>query len=266
VKSLAFIVKPVLNLVARVLKLSNHNVYYLVSGPLRKEIKEASEQVYAYQHIISACELSKEFELVSNGIVVDVGGGTATTAKIFSEYFPKNKIYVFEPIKASFGAIKSESNGHDNWVLVNKAIGSSIGSAVIHIANRITSSSLLDLNFEKDGSFLSDSLQEKSQETIEITTLDLFLPNEATIEVLKIDVQGFEMEVLKGGASTLTRTKVIVLEVSNHDGYKGAPLYYDLDTFLRNAGFELYDLLPSLRSKKKLQEWDSIYVNKKYIG
>ena len=77
-----------------------------------------------------------------------------------------------------------------------------------------------------------------------------------------MDVQGFELEVLKGATKTLKNTKVIVLEINNHDGYKGSPTYFEIDDFLRNKNFELYDLLASNRVKNKLQDWDAIYVNK----
>jgi FkbM family methyltransferase len=255
------IFKLVLDFIAWVLRQSKDGIYYLIKGPLRKEVQEASLTAFAYQHIDNACTISKQFGANADGIVLDVGGGTATTAVIFQSYFPQSSIYIFEPLKNNFATISEASKGHSNWNLVNKAVGAEIGTTTINVANRVTASSLLELNPETESHY-ADMLTLKGKETIQITTLDTEIPHDKTINVLKIDVQGFELEVLKGGSETLYRTKVIVLEVNNHTGYKGAPSYFEIDSFIRDKGFELYDILPSARVKNKLQDWDAIYVNK----
>ena len=267
-KALAFLVKPILNVVAWFLKLSRHNIYYLVDKPLRAEIQEVSASVFAYQHIENAVWIAKNrfhTEGASDGsIIADVGGGTATTATIFSKNFPKHDIYVFEPIKTSFADIEKATARTARWQLINKAVGSSIGTTEINIAERVTASSLLELSQNTEG-YYGEILKTKSRETIEITTLDATLPADKTVDILKMDVQGFELEVLKGAAATLQRTKVIVLEVNNHDGFKGAPTYFDIDDYLRQRDFELFDLLPNFREAGKLLDWDAIYVNKKLL-
>ncbi len=78
---------------------------------------------------------------------------------------------------------------------------------------------------------------------------------------MKLDVQGHELEVLKGAVNTLKNTAIVVAEMSNHHNYKGAPLYYDIDEFLRRNNFSLYDQCLSLKEDGKLLEWDGIYVN-----
>ena len=95
-----------------------------------------------------------------------------------------------------------------------------------------------------------------------MTTLDNEIPKGTPVLLLKMDVQGFELEVLKGATETLKHTLLVVLEINNHTGYKGAPTYFEIDDFFRNKGFELYDLLPNIRINNKLQDWDAIYVNK----
>ncbi len=261
VKELAFIVKPILNIIAWFLKLSRHNIYYLVDKPLRKEIQEVSQSVFAYQHIENAIWLAKNRFDSKNGIIADVGGGTATTASIFSKNFPQQDIYVFEPIKSSFQDIEKASDRTNRWQLVNKAVGSTIGTTEINIAGRVTASSLLEMGGDTEG-YYGEVLKTQRRETIEITTLDTALPKDKSVDILKMDVQGFELEVLRGATETLVRTHVIVLEINNHDGFKGAPTYFEIDDFMRNNNFELFDLLPNYREAGKLYDWDAIYVNK----
>lgn len=263
-KSLAFLVKPILNLIAWVLKLSRHNIYYLVSNPLRSEIQEIIPFVFAHDHIERACFLAKKYGITEGGIILDVGGGQATTAVLFAKEFPKHDIYIFEPIKSNFQEIEKSPNRTAQWQLVNKACGSQIGTTHINIAGRVTASSLLDLDATQvEGSYI-DVLQTQRTETIALTMLDVEIPKNKVVDVLKMDVQGFELEVLKGAMSILPNIKVIVLEINNHQGFKNAPTYYEIDAFLRLNNFEFYDHFAGHRENGKLWDWDVVYVNRAF--
>ena len=268
-KILSFIVKPILNLVAWFLKLSRHNIYYLVNGPLKNEIKAESAYAFAYEHIESAILTAQSLKNNSNGkgsIILDVGGGQATTARIFSKHYPHLPIYVFEPIKSNFITIEKSPDRTTNWQLINKAVGSTIGTTLINIAQRVTASSLLELNTDDlNENTYKTALKLQNTEEIQITTLDLEVPKDAIVDVLKLDVQGFELEVLKGATTVLPRTKVIVLEINNHQGFKNGPTYYEIDAFLREHNFKLYNIYPGFRDRNKLMDWDSIYVNQAFL-
>lgn len=257
------IIKSVLKLpldaLAFFLRRSKAALYYLVNEALRDEIKEVSEQAFAHEHIDNACKIAKN-RLFTEGGILDVGGGQATTAIQFSRYFPTNPVYIFEPILSNFKEIEKQAIGQTTWRLVNKAVGSTVGETFINVASRVTASSLLEMNADDEG--YGNLLVLEKREAIQLTTLDAEIPSNLPILILKMDVQGFELEVLKGATDTLKRTKIIVLEINNHDGYKNAPTYFEIDDFLRQANFQLYDLLPTARINNKLQDWDAIYVKK----
>ena len=61
--------------------------------------------------------------------------------------------------------------------------------------------------------------------------------------ILKIDVQGAELEVLSGAVNTLKYTEVIALEVSLFKFMKGAPDFYEVINYMKNNGFVTYDIL-----------------------
>ncbi len=265
----SILLKKGLDIVAWFLKLSRHNIYYLVDKPLRTEIQAVSQSVFAYQHIENAIWLAQNrFNIdgtsrenrEGGAVIADVGGGTATTATLFSKHFPNQDIFVFEPIKTNFQEIEKAAARTNRWQLINKAVGSQIGTTEINISERITASSLLEMDSNIGGVY-GDMLKTQRKETIEITTLDAALPANKSVDIIKMDVQGFEMEVLKGAENTLIRTKVIVLEINNHDGYRGGPTYFEIDAYLRQRNFQLFDLLPNLRDEGKLLDWDAIYVN-----
>lgn len=62
------------------------------------------------------------------------------------------------------------------------------------------------------------------------------------IDLLKLDVQGYELEVLKGGTSVLQNTKYVLMEVSLLDIYVDSPLVRDIINYMFEFGFVLYDI------------------------
>ena len=253
------VLKRPLDVLAWGLRNSRPALYYLVNEALRTEIKNIGEQAHAHEHIENACKIAKNSHF-TEGVILDVGGGQATTAQLFSHYFPTTPVYIFEPILSNFKEIEKQAVGQTTWTLINKAVGNTVGETFINVASRVTASSLLEMNADTEG--YGDLLVLEKREAIKVTTLDAEIPSNLPVSILKMDVQGFELEVLKGATATLKRTHIIILEINNHDGYKNAPTYFELDDFLRRANFQLYDLLPNARINGKLQDWDAIYVQK----
>jgi FkbM family methyltransferase len=84
---------------------------------------------------------------------------------------------------------------------------------------------------------------------LEMSTLDQ-VSGAATLEgpvLLKVDVQGYELEVLRGGAQTLARAEVVLLEVSLLEYNQGAPLMPEVVAFMDSAGFVPYDVCGQFR-------------------
>lgn len=93
----------------------------------------------------------------------------------------------------------------------------------------------------------SSILAENSQRTRETETrlmarLDTLLAGQP-VEFLKLDVQGFELEVLAGATETLKSAQAVLLEVSLIAINKGAPLMSDVVAFMKERGFEVLDIL-----------------------
>jgi len=236
---------------------------YLFAHSLNDEVIDYIESEYfqCYVHVEKAIVLAKSLGLNDSGIL-DVGGAIGNTAILFAKKNPNSHIWVFEPILETRSKLTNAVSTYNNITIVPKAVGNSIGRTVINMANRITSSSILSLKTEQNSKAFSDTLIKQGEEEIEITTLDSEIPHDKKISILKIDVQGYELEVLKGAADTLRRTAVVVLELNNHENYEGSPKYYQLDECMRQNGFILYDIFPSLKDKGRLKEWDTIYLRK----
>ena len=98
-------------------------------------------------------------------------------------------------------------------------------------------------------------------ETITTRTLDDAAEAlQGNVGLLKIDVQGAELEVLKGGEKTLARTEFVWIEVSFKPLYQGSALFDDIQAHMQKKGFILFNLMPASRGKDgELLQADCLY-------
>ncbi|MBV8586836.1 MAG: FkbM family methyltransferase, partial [Verrucomicrobia bacterium] len=93
-----------------------------------------------------------------------------------------------------------------------------------------------------------DSLQTVRTEVVETERLDKLLAGVSIVDFLKLDIQGFELQALRGAESVLDRTNVIHCEVEFAPMYAGVALFSEIELHLRQRGFELVDLVHEARS------------------
>ncbi len=148
----------------------------------------------------------------------------------------------FEPLKHRL-ASRREAEPDPRIRLLDAFIGD--GSArTFYTNNEDATSSLLPLALETNAAF-TGLRQLRSVKTTEVETsrLDDILAHEPHIDLLKLDIQGFELEALRGAKDTLRRTNLIHCEVSFFPMYIGSALFADIDRFLREQGFEFLDFV-----------------------
>jgi FkbM family methyltransferase len=96
----------------------------------------------------------------------------------------------------------------------------------------------------------------------QVRTLDAVAGKEAfpNIDLIKIDVQGAELMVLRGGAHTLKRTTMLWIEVSFVRLYEGACLFHEVHDFMTSQGFRLLELEPGYRAQNgELVQADALF-------
>jgi FkbM family methyltransferase len=254
------IFKGILTILFAIIKKSKDSVTYIFEVLLKDELKSYLETKYyrGYVHIEKVISLAKSLHLEEQTIL-DVGGSNGYTASLFSKAFPESKVYAFEPIEESYNKIRLVSGQYPNIIPVRTALGNFRGETKINIAESISSSSILNLNADEKSDEFGRILKSTGAEIINVDLLDNLIPSGQEVSILKIDVQGYELEVLKGGRKTLSKTRFVVLEISNHGGYVNSPKYHEIDEFLRNESFCIYDIFPSIHDNMQLIEWDVIY-------
>lgn len=80
------------------------------------------------------------------------------------------------------------------------------------------------------------------------------------VDFLKLDVQGFELEILKGGTNTLREADVVLLEVALLGINKGAPLIDEVLVFMKQYGFVTYDICSFIRRPLDNALWQSDFL------
>ena len=145
------------------------------------------------------------------------------------------KITVFEPLSKNFDILsKRLQNVNADIEGYQVALGSKKGIATMFLSsNEAQSSSILKpkqhLELHPDVSF-------DGTEEVEVSLLDDYDIRDANF--INIDVQGYELEVFKGGKETLKKINYIYCEVNRDEVYEGAPMVEELDEFLGTYSFQ----------------------------
>ncbi len=145
----------------------------------------------------------------------------------------------FEPLQKR---AKLRKQGDVEMVVHPYALGDGM-SHTFYINNFDATSSFYPLNPDAQTRYVDmDRLSTVKTSTIPTTRLDeIALPD--VIDLLKIDVQGYELPILEHGRATLNKTGCLITEVEFQPIYSGQPLFSDIDTFARTNGFRLHDIV-----------------------
>lgn len=167
------------------------------------------------------------------------------------------KITVFEPLSENFDVLSQRlQNVNADIQGYQVALGSKKGTATMYLSsNEAQSSSILKpkehLEHHPDVSF-------DGTEEVEVDILDTYDIGESNF--INIDVQGYELEVFKGGQKTLEQIDYVYCEVNRGEMYEGNPMVEELDEFLNEYGFERVET----HWPETWYKWgDALYIKKK---
>ena len=164
------------------------------------------------------------------------------------------------------------------WVeIVALALGARAGAATLHITREPACSSLyqpIDEVIDRHPRLESQRLATREQ--IELVTLDDWCASTSVerVDLIKLDTQGSELDVLRGATRTLDRVVAVQTEVEFNRMYEAQPLFGDVDRFLRDHGFTLWQLdnlahhrqrgtRSSLRHRNQLFDFDVVRFSRR---
>ena len=184
-------------------------------------------------------------ELKKRGRILDIRGCIHVGAHEGQEYplykaFGINNLIFYEPLPDNFKKLQANAKSWAEEIgpkpdLRNIALGNKVGSVEMHLEERGLSSSVLEPAHHLEQ---YPQIEFNEQLEVPITKLDIEEFNREDFNFMNVDVQGYELEVLKGAVNTLPYMDLILAEINKEEMYKGCPLVEDVDKFLEGHGFK----------------------------
>jgi FkbM family methyltransferase len=182
--------------------------------------------------------------------VFDVGANAGQTALRFAPAFPRATIYSFEPDPDTFRRLEAAVAHLPAVRPFNAALGRSSGEARLFRFASDETNSLLP-KAQGAESYVADAgyLRETGSVAVAVTTLDRVCEELrlAKIDLLKLDTQGYELEILHGAQRLLESGSIglIYTELCFVRYYENQPLFQDVYSFLYERGYRLVGLYES---------------------
>jgi FkbM family methyltransferase len=222
----------------------------LRSNPHARRLREV---LRAIPEVLNSQSKSVAKKCISSEIVaiLDVGANVGQFAIDMRRNGYKNHIYSYEPVADTFEALMQHVSKDEKWHAFNMALGETEDYRSIHVSeNSGLSSSLLNMDSVHLENFPESSYV--SSERVLMSTVDRqvnLLELDPRSSMLKIDVQGYEFNVLQGSMQTLQDFRYCYLEVSLVKLYQGESTFFDILKNLKDSGHEVIDLFRGVSAK-----------------
>jgi FkbM family methyltransferase len=202
-----------------------------------------------------ALDIDKRYGIENVKIIFDVGANIGQSALAYVQDFPRAEVYSFEPVSGTFAQLRANTQHLARIHPFQLAMGSKPGQAVIHVNELSVKSSILQ-----------DRAGDRA-ETIQVETVAAFADrqNIPSVDFLKIDTEGFDLEVLAGAAPLLEQQRIHlvlsecqILPRTNYFVSIGK-----LAEYLQGFGYELlgiYEQQPNWSGENILSYCNALFV------
>jgi len=191
--------------------------------------------------------------------VIDVGANRGQFALDVEAVLPETTVVSFEPIVEAVQVYRRLFAGNPFYSIRDWALGSTAGTATLHVSGADDSSSLLSIGVGQIALFPETA--ERGTRTVSVKLLDDVIGTGElhTPVLMKIDVQGFELEVLRGAVRTLSNIRWVYVECSFEEFYDGQPLVGEVTSWLDQHGFSLAGIGPVMASRDRVVQADLLF-------
>jgi len=176
-------------------------------------------------------------------LIIDGGAHRGDSVFAFSKHVPEARFHCFEPDPELVQHLKQEFAGNSRIHVVSAALGEAPTNATLNInASRPTNSLLPTANsLPADISGLCQTVE---QVCVDVVSVDSYCAQYeiGKVDIIKLDLQGYDYKALLGARETLKRVDVVLTEVWFAEIYTGAKQFPDVLNLMREYGFSLYTL------------------------
>jgi FkbM family methyltransferase len=177
-------------------------------------------------------------------------------------------IYSFEPLSGPYQLLKQSFADDALFQTYPIALGETCGRVEIYENGQSDFSSMLPMNVSCRDYF--PTAEDETVAQVQMMTLDRWAQSQSLTDplLIKMDVQGYEDRVIRGGIDTIHRASVIMTEVSFTPLYRFQPLFHDVYTMLHSMGFRLIGMIHNMYdvSESNIVQADAIFESTGRLG
>jgi FkbM family methyltransferase len=195
-------------------------------------------------------------------MILDIGASRGQYVDSIRKMGYDRNFISFEPIKSAYTELEEKFKNDSKVKTYNVAIGNKYKDVFINVSKCDLCSSVLDVSDKTIQ--IEPGTKHISKEKCKMRPLDSFY-NEFNVNVmLKIDVQGFEKQVLMGAEQTLKDASIVFIEMSLVELYKGEASFSEIVNILEKKGFEIFAITPAFmdNSNGRMLQVDGLFIKK----
>jgi FkbM family methyltransferase len=175
-------------------------------------------------------------------VLVDVGANLGEFTAAAARISRVDTVHAFEPQRVCHSRLREVLKGLANGYLHPVAVGRESGEVEFYCTGNARMASVLAPLPAMAGNYEPGDMSVEERGKVPIVRLDDVIPANTTVDLLKIDVQGYELAVLEGAVRTLERTRTLLLEVNYVAHYEGAPCIDQVVEAVRMHGFRTFGM------------------------
>ncbi len=212
--------------------------------------------------------LGRLFQGVPVTGILDAGASNGRVSRKLLRIFPEATVYAFEP-NPLYRSDWERLTAQDPALRISHAaLSDENGRMTLHITRSAGPSSFFQPNRRFRENYPAESAPERD-ETVPVVRLDDWRAENGMpeIQLMKFDIQAAELKALRGAAHSLRTTLAVYTEIFFNPMYEGGALYSEIDLFLREHGFSLFNIYkPRTDRNGMLDQANAIFVKPEALG
>lgn len=197
-------------------------------------------------------------------VVLDVGSKYGAFVRQYLRIFPQAHVYAFDCAPGAIEALLREFDGHERVEIVPLALLDRPGAVTFHLCEMAGSNSVHPIT-----DVFAKETRNTDTITVEATTLDLFCEQRGIeqIDLLKVDVEGADLQVLRGAERLFVENRIdnLFVEMLYFPYYQNQCWHWEICWYLDGWGYRLYALFPTYWGGR-IRYANGLFVKERLLG
>jgi FkbM family methyltransferase len=224
----------------------------------RRRLRGTPAENLAAGHI-DGLELLEMLRENPPGVIHDIGANVGTWTCLAKSIFPRAVVEAFEPLDTQQPGFSKWTAGLADVHLHQVALGPREGPVTLEVTDFADATSVLALSAEGRRTF---NVSPASRREVPMATLDGLVASGRVRppDLIKLDIQGYELEALRGAEQCLGLARAVICEVSFRPFYEGQVLFGEMLAHLGARGFRLHAFGQSLDPGAPMAQADALFL------